>query len=91
MAALIRLGENRRELIKIYKKLRADLKPTGILGEILFDRAWSSYLRCLLIARVEADLFVPVDQDNSDRMPRAKGTGATHFGFPEAGAELRFF
>ena len=72
LAALIRLGENPRHLRKIKKMLRAELKPIGVVGEILFDRAWSSYLRCLLIARVEADLFMPVDRGDSDRVPELK-------------------
>jgi hypothetical protein len=37
LEALIRLGENPRELIKIEKMLRAELKPTRIVGKILFD------------------------------------------------------
>jgi hypothetical protein len=84
MAALIRLGENPRQLLKIYKKLRVELKPTGILGDILLDRAWASYLRCLLIARVEANLFVSVDQDDSDRMPQLKEMDLPTLVFPEA-------
>ena len=92
LEALIRLGENPRELIKIEKMLRAELKPTGIFGKILFDRAWSSFLRCLLIARMEARLFMPVDHD-SDRMPELKEAevpvlvwseaGATNYGFSD--------
>ena len=86
MAALIRLGENRRQLLKIYKKLRVELKPTGILGDILLDQAWSAYLRCVLIARVEADLFVSVDQDDSDRMPELKKMELPTLIFPEPSA-----
>jgi hypothetical protein len=92
LEALIRLGENSRELIKIEKMLRTELKPTGIFGEILFDRAWSSFLRCLLIARTEARLFMPVDQD-SDRLPELKEAelptlvwseaGTTNYGFSD--------
>jgi len=86
MAALIRLGENPRQLLKIYKKLRAELRPTGILGDILLDRAWSSYLRCYLISRVEADLFVPVDHDDSDRMPKLKEMELPTLIYPEPSA-----
>jgi hypothetical protein len=92
LEALIRLGENPRELIKIEKMLRAELKPTGVFGKLLFDRAWSSFLRCLLIARTEARLFMPVDQD-SDRMPELKEAelptlvwseaGPTNYGFSD--------
>jgi hypothetical protein len=70
LTALIGLGENPRHLQKIKKMLRAELKPIGTFGEMLFDRAWSSHLRCLLIARTEAHLFMPVDQGDSNRMPQ---------------------
>jgi hypothetical protein len=85
LEALIRLGENPRELIKIEKMLRAELKPTGAFGKILFDRAWSSFLRCLLIARTEARLFMPVDQE-SDRMPELKEAELPTLVWSEAGA-----
>jgi len=29
---------------------------------MLFDRLWSSYLRCLLVAKAEATAFAPIDQ-----------------------------
>jgi hypothetical protein len=45
--------------------LRRHLKPAGIVAEIIFDRLWASYLRCLLIARSEADAFLPLDQEPS--------------------------
>lgn len=85
LEVLIRLGENPRELIKIEKMLRAELKSTGIFGKLLFDRAWSSFLRCLLIARTEARLFVPVDQD-SDRMPELKEAELPTLVWSEAGS-----
>jgi hypothetical protein len=83
LTALIGLGENPRHLQKIKKMLRAELKPIGILGEILFDRAWSSYLRCLLIARTEAHLFMPVDQGDSKGMPQLKEMELPTLIFPE--------
>jgi hypothetical protein len=46
----------------IERKLREELKPSGIVGATLFDRLFSSYLRCLLAARAEAALFAPIDQ-----------------------------
>jgi hypothetical protein len=86
LEALSRLGENLRQLLKIKKMLRAELKPTGILGDILLDRAWSSYLRCLLIARAEAHLFMPVDQGDSDRMPKLKEMELPTLIYPEPSA-----
>jgi hypothetical protein len=86
MQALIRLGENPRELLKIEKMLRAELKPTGMLGKNLFDRAWSSFLRCLLIARMEARLFMPVSQNDADQMPELKEMEVPTLVWPEPGA-----
>jgi len=62
LEALVRLGENPKTLRKIKHDLRAQLKPSGAVGEMLFDRLWSSYLRCLLVAKAEATAFAPIDQ-----------------------------
>jgi hypothetical protein len=86
LEALIRLGENLRHLQKIEKMLRAELKPIGMVGETFFDLGWSSYLRCLLIARAEAHFFTPVDQGDSDRMPELKEMELPTLVFPGADA-----
>jgi hypothetical protein len=39
------------------RHLREELQPVGILAELLFDWMWSSFLRCLLIARTEAKVL----------------------------------
>lgn len=57
LEALARRGENMREIGRQERALRSVLQPSGPLGKILFDRMWSSYLRCLLIDRVEAELL----------------------------------
>ena len=57
LEALARLGENIRALRNFERALRNDLKPPGALGAFFFDRFWSSYLRCLLAARVDAAAF----------------------------------
>jgi hypothetical protein len=62
LEALASLGENTRNLRRIERKFREELKPSGIVGATLFDRLFSSYLRCLLAARAEAALFAPIDQ-----------------------------
>ncbi len=54
LGALARRGENIRQLRVIERMLREKLQINGIFAELLFDRAWSSFLRCLLIARTEA-------------------------------------
>jgi hypothetical protein len=61
LEGLARLGENIRSLRQIERKFRAELKPSGILGATLFDRFFSSYLRCVLAARAEAATFAPID------------------------------
>lgn len=62
LEALARLGENIRSLRRIERKFRAELKPSGIVAAVLFDRFFSSYLRCVLAARAEAATFAPIDQ-----------------------------
>jgi hypothetical protein len=62
LEALAHLGENVRSLKRIERKFRAELKPSGILADVLFDRFFSSYLRCVLAARAEATAFAPIDQ-----------------------------
>lgn len=54
LEALSRRGENIRQLRQIERLLREELQPVGVLAELLFDRMWSSFLRCLLISRTEA-------------------------------------
>lgn len=53
LQALARLGENTRSLRRMEKALRTELKPAGMLENMLFDRLWSCYLRLLLAARAE--------------------------------------
>jgi hypothetical protein len=86
LESLIRLGENPRHLQKIKKMLRAELKPVGIIGEILFDKGWSAYLRCVLISRVETHLFIPVDRGDSERMPELEEMELPTLIFPEPSA-----
>jgi len=62
LGALAHLGENVRSLKRIERKFRAELKPSGILADVLFDRFFSCYLRCVLATRAEATAFAPIDQ-----------------------------
>ena len=58
LQALARLGENTRSLRRMERELRAEVKPSGRLANLLFDRFWSCYLHCLLAARMQsATLF----------------------------------
>jgi hypothetical protein len=71
LETLVRLGENVRQLRRIQSMLRAELQPIGILAEILFDRAWACYLRCILIARTETNILMPNNHpvDAANRIP----------------------
>ena len=51
MEALVHRGVNLRELRKIERLLRVELRSQGIFAEMIFDRAWASYLRCLVDCR----------------------------------------
>jgi hypothetical protein len=70
MEALVHRGVNLRELRKIERLLRVQLRPQGIFAELIFDRAWASYLRCLLIADVEKQAFtMDHPADGATRLP----------------------
>jgi hypothetical protein len=58
---LVSLGENKRRLRKIEKNFLAELKPSGTIANVIFDRMFSCYLRCLLAAKLEARALNPVD------------------------------
>jgi hypothetical protein len=62
LQALARLGENVRQLRRLEAKWRAELRPSGVIGSTLFDRLWSSYLRCLLASHAEAMAIAPEEQ-----------------------------
>ena len=58
LEALRHLGENSKSLRRMEQRFRTELKPHGEIAEVVFDRFWSSYLRCLLAARTEANVFL---------------------------------
>jgi hypothetical protein len=55
--ALVRSGENLRTVRRYEKKCRDIFKPRGPLGELIFDRFWSCYLRLHLSAKLEATVL----------------------------------
>lgn len=57
--ALVRSGESLRNLRRYGKKFRAVFRPRGTLGELIFDRWWSCYLRLLMLGRLEALMLTP--------------------------------
>jgi hypothetical protein len=56
LAALVQLGEDLKSLRRLERQYRAALRPPGPIGNLIFDRFWSSYLRLLLISRLETRL-----------------------------------
>lgn len=56
--ALVQLGEDRRTFRRLEKQYRAALQPIGPLGNMFFDRFWSSYLRLILSGRLEKQQFL---------------------------------
>ncbi len=58
LEALRHLGEDPKSLRQLERRFHTELKPQGAIAEVVFDRFWSSYLRCLLAARTEANVFL---------------------------------
>lgn len=54
--ALVQVGEDRRTLRRLERQYHEALRPNGPLGNLFFDRFWASYLRLLLIGRLETRL-----------------------------------
>ena len=49
------VGEKPRVLRRVEKEFREILKPEGVIGSLLFERFWTSYLRLILVGRLESD------------------------------------
>jgi hypothetical protein len=62
LQALKQLGEDVKPLRRLERRFRAELKPRGLIGDLLFDAFWSAYLRRVLAARVEASAFSAANQ-----------------------------
>lgn len=59
LEALRHVGVDVKQFRRLERRLRAALKPRGEIAGIFFDRFFSSYLRCVLAARLEASAFEP--------------------------------
>jgi hypothetical protein len=57
--ALQTLGEDVKKFRRIERRFREALKPDGEIGNMVFDRFYSSYLRSVLGARIEASAVTP--------------------------------
>jgi hypothetical protein len=58
---LIDQGESKRRLLQIEKNFISDLAPTGTIGNAIFDRMFSSYLRVMLAGKMESRTMIVVD------------------------------
>jgi hypothetical protein len=74
LEALVKAGENVRALRGLEKSLRAQFQPKGLIEELMFDRAWSCILHCMLIARAEKRIFAEENQppDFAERVRRSR-------------------
>ena len=55
--ALVQAGEDRKTFRRLERQYRAALRPVVPFGNLFFDRFWASYLRLLLIGRLETRLI----------------------------------
>jgi hypothetical protein len=57
LAALAHLGEEPKTYRRLERQFRAALHPSPPWGDLFFDRLWSSFLRLMLIGRMETRLL----------------------------------
>jgi hypothetical protein len=69
--ALVKAGENSRELRRHERALLAELQPQGIVAQCLFDHCLSSSLKCLLSNRAEKNLFEAQNRPSEERLREA--------------------
>ncbi len=70
LETLCKCGENRRSLRRMEAELRAELKPAGPLGKLLFDRFWSCVLRLIFGSHLEGKgLFTSAVPSKSSAVP----------------------
>ena len=55
--ALVQSGEDRKTFRRLERQYREALQPIGPFGNLFFDRFWSSYLKLILVGRLETQLF----------------------------------
>ena len=73
--ALVQVGEDRRTLRRLERQYRSALRPTGPFGDLFFDRFWSSYLKLILVGRLETQLFAGKSADKSESVSLALTPG----------------
>ena len=71
LEALVKAGENSRELRRFERALLAEVQPQGIVAQCLFDRCLSSHLKGLLINRAEKHLFDAENKSFEERLREA--------------------
>ena len=55
--ALVQVGEDPKTFRRLQRQYREALRPIGPFGNLFFDRFWSSYLRLMLVGRLQTQLF----------------------------------
>jgi hypothetical protein len=75
LEALVQVGEDRRTLRRLERRYRAALRPIGPFGNLFFDRFWSSYLKLILVGRLETQLFAgkPVSKSKPESLTLVPG------------------
>lgn len=63
--ALVQVGEDRKTFRRLERQYRAALRPSGPFGDLFFDRFWSSYLKLILIGRLETQLVAGKSEGKS--------------------------
>ena len=73
--ALVQVGEDRKTFRRLERQYRAALRPIGPFGDLFFDRFWSSYLKLILVGRLETQLFAgkSVGKSKSDSLVLVPG------------------
>jgi hypothetical protein len=59
------VGDDRKTFRRLERQYRAALRPTAPFGNLFFDRFWSSYLKLILVGRLETQLFAGKSVDKS--------------------------
>ncbi len=64
LVALTQLGEEPKTYRRLERQFRTALKPAPPWGNLFFDRFWASYLRLMLVGRLEAKLVGSKSAEN---------------------------
>jgi hypothetical protein len=66
------VSEDIKKIRRLERRFRKALNPKGEIAGLIFDRFFSSYLRLLLCARVEARAVAPTAANDSEVIPSVR-------------------